>query len=111
GPQEVTVPLVHRHDVLVVDEGDHPLLLAPYPGAIGVSVPAIPLVEELHPRRRRPGAEGVQVVLDLEEVAAGRTAVDDFEQAVLPGAAVDAAEPGPVAHGPPSIAPGRRPGP
>src|SRR5262249_58251883 len=61
-------------------------------------------VEELHPGRGRAGAQGLHVVLDLEQIAAGGTAVDDLPEAVLPVAAIDALEPGIVAHPRPSIA-------
>jgi len=73
GPQEVRVALVHRHDVLVVDEGHHPLLLPPDPGAVGVDVRRVPVVEELDPRGGGARPQGVHVVLDLEQIPAGRT--------------------------------------
>src|SRR5262249_21256061 len=98
GPVEVRVALEHRHDVLVVDERNDPLLLAPDAGAVGIDVAPLAIVEELHPGRRRARVERLGVVVNLEQVAAGRAAVDDLEQAVLAGAAVDALEPGVVAH-------------
>ena len=70
GPEEVRVALVHRHDVLVVDEGQHPLLLAPHPRAVGVDVAAVALVEELDPGRGRARLQRLHVVLDLEQIAA-----------------------------------------
>src|SRR5581483_5728022 len=90
GPQEVGVALVHRHDVLVVDEGHHPLLLAPHPRAVGIGVAAVAVVEELDPGRRGAGAQGVHVVLDLEQVPARGAAVDDLPEVELPRASVDA---------------------
>ena len=98
GPEEVGVALVHRHDVLVVDERHHPLLLAPDPGAVGVDVPAVAVVEELDPGGGRARPQRVHVVLDLEEVPAGGTPVDDLPEVELPRAAVDALEPRVVRH-------------
>jgi hypothetical protein len=95
-PQEVGAALVGGHDVLVGQEGDHPLLLAPHPGAVGEVVAPVALVEELHPRRRRAPAQRVHVVHHVEQVAARRAAVDDLEQAEARGTAVDAFEPGAV---------------
>src|SRR5262249_32295988 len=96
GPQEVRPALVGRDDALVVDEGDDPLLLAPHAGAVREHVPAIAVVEQLHPGRRRAPPQGLEVVDHVEEVVAGGTAVDDLEQAVPPGATVDALEPSAV---------------
>ena len=96
GPQEVRPALVGRDDALVVDEGDHPLLLAPHPGTVREHVPAVAVVEELHPGRGRPAAERLGVVDHVQEVVARRAAVDDLEQTVPAGAAVDAFEPGAV---------------
>ena len=56
GPEEVRVALVHRHDVLVVDEGDDPFLLAPDTGPVRVHVAVRAVLEELHPRGGRPRA-------------------------------------------------------
>ena len=98
-PEEVRAALVGRHDVLVVDEGHHPFLLAPDARAVGVRVPAVALVEELHPRGGRARPQRLHVVLDLEEIAAGGAAVDDLAEAVLPVAAIDALKPRVVAHG------------
>jgi hypothetical protein len=101
GPEEVGVALVHRHDVLVVDEGHHPFLLAPHPGAVGIDVAAVAVVEELDPGGRRARPQRVHVVLDLEEVPAGRAPVDDLPEVELARAAVDALEPRVVRHAPP----------
>ena len=111
GPEEVRAALVDRDDVLVVDEGHHPLLLAPHAGAVGADVAPVAVVEELHPRRRRAAAAARSMSwTDLEQVAARRAAVDDLEQAEPAGAAVDALEPGVVlAHDTPSPESSNRP--
>ena len=95
-PQEVRASLVGRDDALVVEEGDHPLLLPPHAGPVGEQVPPVAVVEELHPGRGRPAPEGLEIVDHVEEVVARGTAVDDLQQAVAAGAAVDALEPGAV---------------
>src|SRR5205823_5422742 len=91
-------------DVLVVDEGHHPFLLAPHPRAVGVGVAPVPVVEELHPRGPGPRAQRVEVVLHLEQVAARGTAIDDLPETELPRTAVDALKPRVVAHHPSTIA-------
>jgi hypothetical protein len=55
-------------------------------------------IEQLDPRRSRPGFEGFGVVMDLEQVAAGRAAVDDFENAELARAAPYALKPCVIVH-------------
>jgi hypothetical protein len=80
GPEEIAVAFERRDDVLVVDERDDPFLLAPDPGAVGINALPVAVLEQLHPGGRGAGAERLHVVLDLEQVAARGTTVDDLEQ-------------------------------
>ena len=56
------------------------------------------IVEELDPRRRGPCPEGIEVVVDFEQITARRAAVDNLEKTELPRAAIDALKPRVVAH-------------
>jgi hypothetical protein len=98
GPEEVGVAFERRDDVLVVDEGNDPLLLGPHSGAVGIGVLAAAIVEEFDPRGRCPGSESVDVVVHFEQITARRAAVDHLEQAELARAAVDALKPRVIAH-------------
>ena len=98
GPEQVRAALVHRDDRFVSDVRAHPFLLAPDRRAIGPGGPLVALVEQPHPRDRRPVGQRVEVVGDLEQVAAGRTAVDRLPQGILPVAAGDTAEHRAIRH-------------
>jgi hypothetical protein len=98
GPEEIRIALKSRNDVFVVDERNHPLLLRPHAGAIWVGSLAAAIIKQLYPCRRSPGFESLHVVTDLEQVAARRAAIDNFEQAELAGTAVDALKPCVIVH-------------
>ena len=98
GPKEIGIPFESRNDVLVVDKGNDPLLLRPDAGAIGVVVLTQAFIKKRDPRRCSPGFEGFAVVMDLEQIAAGRTAVDNFQKAKLARAAPDALKPSVIVH-------------
>src|SRR5262249_46022140 len=71
-------------------------------------VPAVAVVEELHPGRGRPASEWLEIVDPVEEGVAGGAAGDDLEEAVPPGGTVDAFGPGAVfAHDTPLKVDGR----
>src|SRR5262249_6272644 len=98
GPEEVRAALEHRDHVLVADVGRDPLLLAPDARAVGPERLLVAVVEELDPGRGRAVAQGVEIVRDLEQVAAARAAVEDFVERVAAVAAGDAAEGRGVRH-------------
>ena len=81
GPEEVGVSLEGGDDVIVVDLGEHPLLLAPDAGAVGPGGPADAGVEEGAPVLAVEALEGGHVVLHVEE-AAGLGAVHDLIEGV-----------------------------
>ncbi len=67
GPEEVGVALVHRDDVLVVDLGTDPLLLAPDARAVGPLVAVGAVLEERAPLGARQRAQRIEIVGDLQE--------------------------------------------
>src|SRR5215207_6411080 len=110
GPEQIGVALAGRDDVFVVDERNHPLLLCPNAGTIRIIVAPHALIEEIDPGRRRARLELIHIVADLEQVAASRTAINNLQQAVLTGTAVDALKPGVIAHRLNMLSPQRRHG-
>src|SRR4029079_16272918 len=98
GPEQVRAALVHRDDVLVADLGTDPLLLAPDRRSVGPRRALVSLVEQPHPRRRAAIAQRLDVVADLEQIAAGGAVVDRLRELVLAMTAGDAAEDGAVGH-------------
>jgi len=80
-PEEVGVSLEGGDDVVVVDLGEDPLLLAPDAGAVGPGGLADAGVEEGAPVLAVEALERVHVVLDIEE-AAGLGAVHDLVEGV-----------------------------
>src|SRR5262249_8089077 len=94
GPEQVGAALHHRDDVLVLHVGLHPLPLAPHAGAVREGGAQVALVEELDPRGRAALLEGLEVVHDLEQVAALRALVDDLVERVVAVTPGDAAEDG-----------------
>jgi len=81
GPEEVGVSLEGGDDVVVVDLGEDPLLLAPDAGAVGPGGLADAGVEEVAPVLAVEALEGGHVVLDVEE-AAGLGPVHDLIEGV-----------------------------
>lgn len=80
-PEKVRVSLESADDVVVVDFGEYPFLLAPDAGAVGPGGLADAGVEEGAPVRTVVALEGLDVVADVEE-AAGLGAVDDLVEGV-----------------------------
>src|SRR5262245_54493386 len=95
GPEQIGVALVHRHDVLVVDVRQHPLLLAPDAGAVRPRARVRALAEQALPLRRRRLGELVHVVRDFQQRAVARV-VDDLVERIDLVVIADATEPGAV---------------
>src|SRR5690606_13889362 len=95
GPEQVRVTLVHRHDVLVVDVGANPFLLAPDARAVRPLVAVRALLEAPLPGGGRGLAQLVHVVDDLEQPAVAR-GVDHLVEAVALRGIVQGFEPGAV---------------
>lgn len=83
-PEEVGVPLERADDVVVVDLGEDPFLLAPHAGSVGPGGAAHARVEEAAPVRAIELGQGLHVVLNVQE-ATGAAAVDDFIERVRLG--------------------------
>src|SRR5262249_44502434 len=63
-------------------------------GAVRPHRALVAVVEQLHPRLGAPNPQRLEVVGDLEQAVAARTAVDEALERVLVRAALDAAQPG-----------------
>src|SRR5262249_61062291 len=98
GPEEIGVSFKGRNDVFVVDERNHPFLLSPDAGTVGIIVLTQALIEELDPGRCGSGFEGFGVVMNFDQMAAGRASVDNFEQAILAWTAPNALKPCVIVH-------------
>ena len=100
GPEDVRAAFVHRHDVLVADLRADPFLLAPDAGAVRPRGPLVAIVEEAHPGDRAAVPQRVDVVRDLQQLAARRAVIDRLPDGMLAVASGDAAKDGSVgAHG------------
>jgi hypothetical protein len=95
-PEVVRAALVHRYDVLVADVGADPLLLAPHAGAVWPGGPLVAVVEETHPGDGAAMAQRLDVVHDLQQIAAGGAAIQGLPDRVLARAAGRTAEDGAV---------------
>ena len=98
GQKQVGAPLVHRHDVVVLNLGAHPFLLAPDARPIRPDRALVSLVEQSHPRRGTSIAQRLEVMRDLQQSAARRAPVDDRVERVGPRASSNTAKDGSVAH-------------
>src|SRR5439155_17344099 len=97
GPEKVAPPFASGDDVFIADVRADKFFLAPDTGTVGPGRPHKTAVENLLPLVGRSHTQRLQIVYDLEQVAALRTRVNDFIQGMIAGTRVDAAEPGAVA--------------
>src|SRR5207237_10135972 len=97
-PGVVGIALPGRNHIFVVDKRHDPLFRRPNSRAVRIDVLTYPIVEELDPCSRRPGFERVHVVAHFEQIAAGRATINNFKQAILPLATVNALKPRFIVH-------------
>ena len=95
-PEEVAAAFEGRDHVGISHLRTDHLPLAPDRAAVGPLGPHQPLVEEILPILGGLLAQEVQIMAHLQEIAAPRTFVDDFLEAVASRAAGNALEPRPV---------------
>ena len=99
GPEQVGVPLKHADDVVVGQVGDDPLFHGPDAAAVGPLGAARALVEQGLPLLGAALAQGLQVVVDLQQAAACGAGVDDIVNGVAAGAAPETAKSCLCVHG------------
>ena len=99
GPEEIGAAFVHRDDHVVGQLRHDPLALAPHARAVRPLVVPVAVVEQLHPGGTAAVLQGLDVVDDLQQAVALGAAVDRASDRPRPFAAIETAEFRGVRHG------------
>jgi len=97
GPEQIRAAFVKRDDVVILDLGQNPFLLAPDARTVGPLVALVAVLEKFHPSLGVAPGERLEIVPHLQQRVAARAVIDDgIERIRCSALRVDALKPGSI---------------